>query len=120
MASTFYSQMASVADTLLQQFGMAAVLRRATDTPTDRACQIAIVDYEPRPNDQALANPTNRRVLMSAITPTIAAEPPDYEQDVLVTLNPDGSDNQILHFAQPVKIYSPANTVVLYEFTVTL
>jgi hypothetical protein len=120
--STFdYVGMQSIADTLLQEFGMAAVLRRAG--VADRPCVCCVYDYRPRDAKNQLANPTDRRVLISAATPEVQAMPPDNEQDVLVTfVQQNGQStstvNEILPFAEPVKLYSPAGVVVVYEATV--
>jgi hypothetical protein len=119
--STFdYVGMQATADLLLQQFGMSAVLRRAGFSPEDRPCVVAIIDFLPRDKAQALANPTDRRVLISAATPEVQDMPPDNELDQLVTfLQPGGTVvDEILPFAQPVKKYAPAGVVVLYEATV--
>jgi hypothetical protein len=112
----FYEEMLAVANTLLSPppvgFGMKASLRRLTDSPTDRECTIAIIDYQPRDAASQLANPTDRKVLIAA-TPGILAEPPDNEKDKLVPLiGPDA--NVILPFTSPVKIYAPAGIVLLY------
>jgi hypothetical protein len=116
--STFdYVGMQSTADLLLKEFGMSAVLRRAG---VDRPCIVAIIDYMPRDKANQLANPTDRRVLISAATPEVQAEPPSNELDQLVTfVQPGGTVvDEILPFAQPVKKYAPAGVVVLYEATV--
>lgn len=118
-----YVGMRTDADELLQEFGMNAVLRRVTGSPTDRACLIAIIDYMPRDRN-ALADPTDRRVLLSANTPDVMAMPPDSELDQLVTFvqpptNPP-VENEVMHMTCKPKLYSPAGVPVLYEFTVRL
>ena len=121
MSGFDYLNTRATADKLLQKFGMAAVLRRTTDSPTDRPCLVLIVDEMPRDASTQLANPTDRRVIMSATG--LDAEPPDNEQDQLVTfvqppatLSPQ--ENEVLPFTCPVKKYAPAGVTVLYEFTV--
>lgn len=110
-----YDNMQAVATKLIAQFGMAAVLRRLTDTPTDRACTICIYDYAPRDPATQLANPTMRKVIISVTG--LAGEPPDNEQDQLVPLSgPDA--NVAMRFAQPVKLYAPAGIVLCYDCVV--
>src|SRR6185437_15813110 len=77
-----YPAMQATADELIAYFGMGAVLRRITASPTDRPCTVAIVEYDPREQPNELTNPTDRRVVMSAAN---LSEPPDDEQDALVT-----------------------------------
>lgn len=115
-----YVGMQATADALLQEFGMSAVLRRV-GIP-DRPCVVAIIDYLPKDQKSALANPTDRRVLISPLTPDIQAIPPDNELDQLVTFvqppaNPPVVD-EILPFAEPLKKFSPAGVNVLYQGTV--
>lgn len=114
-----YVGMRSTADLLLQEFGFAAVLRREGSSPTDRPCLVAIIDYFPREGASTLANPTDRRVLISAETPDVQAMPPNNELDQLVTFvqpltNPP-VENEVLPFLEPVKLYSPAGIPVVYE-----
>lgn len=120
MAQQFdYVGMRATADLLLQEFGMAAVLRREGSSPEDRPCIVAIIDYLPRDRASELANPTDRRVLISADTPEVQAMPPSNELDQLVTfVQPPTSPpvvNEVLPFLEPVKLYSPAGIPVLYE-----
>ena len=119
--STFdYLGMQGTADLLLQEFGMPAVLRRAGSSPTDRPCVVAIIEFRPRDRANQLANPIDRRILISAATPEVQAMPPNNELDQLVTfVQPGGTVvDEILPFAEPVKKYAPAGVVVLYEGTV--
>lgn len=111
------------ADALIQEFGMAAVLRRDS-SPTDRDCVVVIVEYQPRDRASSLANPTDRVVLMSAATLDIQDLPPDSELDQLVTfkqpvpnLGPPVEDEVLPMTCKP-KLYSFAGIPVLYEFTV--
>ena len=112
-----YAQMASVADQLIQLFGMAASLRRLTDNPTDRACFVAIVDYDPKDRSTELANPTDRVVFLSALYGAIPTEPPDNEQDQLVILT-GVEAGKVLPFTAPVKIFAPSGIVCAYKATV--
>lgn len=116
MATSFnYNGMQSTATSLIAKFGMAASLRRLTDSPTDRPCTIVIYDYMPRDAASQLANPTDRKVIISV--DGLLDEPPDNEKDQLVPLiGPDA--NVPLPFTSPVKIYAPAGTVLCYESTV--
>lgn len=116
MASSInYTQFQTLANTLIAQFGMAASLRRLTDSPTDRPCTIVIWDYNPRDQASQLANPTDRKVLIAV--QGVENEPPDNEQDMLVPLvGPDA--NNAMPFTSPVKIVAPAGIVVVYESTV--
>lgn len=120
MALFDYVRSKATADRLIQKFGMNAVLRRTTDTPTDRPCRVCIVDYMPRDQASQLTNPTDRRVYMSAVG--LEGEPPDNEQDQLVTFVQPPTNppvvNEVLPFTCPVKPLAPAGVVVCYEFTV--
>lgn len=120
MAEKFdYQTAIADANELVEFFGMNAVLRRGAD---DRPCRIAMYDYLPRDKAASLANPTDRRVLMSAANSEVQAMPPDNELDQLVTFvqplsNPPVED-EILPFTCPVKPLRPAGVTVFYEFTV--
>lgn len=119
-SSDFYVGMRGVADKLLKKFGMPAILRRVGANPEDRPCIVAIVDFLPHERSSSLANPTDRRVLLSAATPEIQAIPPDSELDQLVTfIQPAGTiQNEVLPMTCKPKLYAPAGVPVLYEFTV--
>lgn len=119
--TVFYADLIAVANELLTEFGMPAVLRSIVPgTRPDRPCVAAIVDYRPRDQETHLANPTDRQVLIDPIDPATGLPmtlPPDNEQDQLVpTIGPDA--NKLLPFTSPVKLYAPAGIVVLYETTV--
>jgi hypothetical protein len=120
MAVFDYIKTKNIGDKLVRKFGMAAVLRRTTETPTDRPCWVVIVDEMPRDASTQLANPTDRKVIMSAIG--LDSMPPDNERDQLVTfVQPPAAspiENETLPFTCPVKKYAPAGITVLYEFTV--
>lgn len=119
--STFdYLGSRASADKLIQKFGMQAVLRRASASPTDRTCWVVIVDYNPTDKSTSLANPTDRKVIMSAGLGDVPAMPPDNELDQLVTfVQPAGVvQNEVLPFTCPAKPIEPAGIVVVYEFTV--
>lgn len=120
MASFDYLSSRATADKLLTKFGMNAVLRRASTSPTDRKCRVVIVDYNPSDKSTSLANPTDRKVIMSAGLGDVPAMPPDNELDQLVTfVQPAGVvEDEVLPFTCPVKPISPAGIVVAYEFTV--
>jgi len=103
---------------------MPAALRREGGSPVDRPCLACIYDYSPRPRENKLALPVERRVLISAFTPdgdelVIA---PDFEQDRLVVFSqPITSppvELDVLRFLAPAKLYSPAGLVVCYELQV--
>lgn len=118
MAGFDYLGSRATADKLIHKFGMRAVLRRAADTPTDRPCWVVIIDELPRDAATELTNPTDRRIIMSAVG--LDSEPPDNERDQLVTfIQPGGVEqNELLPFTCPVKKYAPAGITVAYEFTV--
>jgi hypothetical protein len=113
------------ADALIQYFGMGAVLRRAGATPTDRPVTVCLIEYNPREKPADLANPTDRKVIMSPIDPSTGqplAIPPDNEQDVLVTfvqpLAATPIQNEVLPLTCKPKPTAPAGVTVLWEFTV--
>ena len=117
MATFDYLGTRGTADGLIKKFGMAAVLRRAS---VDRDCWVVVVDEMPSDKATQLANPTDRRILMSAVG--LDHEPPSDELDQLVTFvqppAPVPVENEVLPFTCPVKKYAPAGITVLYEFTV--
>jgi len=115
-----YLRSKATADRLIKKYGMEAALRRATDSPTDRPCWVVVISYDPHDKATQLTNPTDRQVVMSPVG--LENEPPDNEQDVLVTYvqpaaNPPVVD-EVLPFTCPVKPFRPAGITVLYEFTV--
>src|ERR1035437_3873228 len=125
-ASVFNYQQTQVdADNLLREFGMGAVLRRVSANPTDRPCRDCIIEYVSREQPAELANPTDRRVIMSPLDPKTGlplAIPPDNELDQLVTFvqPPTNSPvvNEILPLTCTPRPTAPAGVIVLWEFTV--
>lgn len=118
MADKFdYNETLADADALLTEFGMSAVLRRAGIS--DRPCVVVIFDA-PRERPGDLANPTDRKVYLSAATPEVIATPPDDEQDTLVTfIQPAGTiEDETLPMTCKPKRLQPAGINVLWEFTV--
>jgi len=123
MATKFdYEQAITDADNLIQFFGMDAVLRRAGSSPEDRPCRIAIIEYTPHEKPSDLANPTDRRVIMSAKNSEVQLMPPDNEQDELVTFVQPPTNppvvNEVLPLTCKPKQTAPAGVTVLWEFTV--
>jgi hypothetical protein len=120
MAVFDYIKTRAIGDKLVKKFGMAAVLRRTTNTPSDRDCWVVVIDEMPRDAASQLANPTDRKIIMSAVG--LDSEPPDNERDQLVTfVQPPALvpiEKEVLPFTCPVKKYAPAGITVLYEFTV--
>ena len=115
-----YNQAITDADNIIQYFGMNAVLRRAGST--DRPCRVAIIEYNPREKPSDLANPTDRKVIMSAKNPEVQLMPPDNELDQLVTFvqpptNPPVVDEILPMTCKPKKT-APAGVTVIWEFTV--
>jgi hypothetical protein len=123
MASKFdYVQSITDADDLITFFGMDAVLRREGSSPTDRPCRVVIIEYNPREQPAQLANPTDRKVIMSAANSEVQLMPPDNEQDNLVTFvqpptNPPIVD-EVLPLTSKPKRTAPAGVTVLWEFAV--
>ena len=126
VASVFnYPAMQKTADDLIRYFGMGAVLRSNTASRPDRPCTVAIVEFNPREKPNEMANPTDRKVMMSPLDPTtglVLAIEPDSELDVLVTFvqpltNPP-VENEVLPMTCKPKRTAPAGTDCLWEFTV--
>jgi hypothetical protein len=120
-----YIQTQADADALLQEFGMAAILRRESVNPTDRPCTVCIIEYNPREKPADLANPTDRRVILSPLDPTTGlplALPPDNELDQLVTFVQPPTSPPVVNEKLPLtckpKPTAPAGVTVLWEFTV--
>jgi len=124
MSGFNYIRTREIADRLIQKFGMKAALRRLTDTPTDRECWIVITSYDPQDRASSLANPTDRTVFIAAGLGAVLDEPPDSEQDQLVTFVQPPSDppvqNEVLDFIKPIKPIEPAGVAVVYQGTVHL
>src|ERR1039458_9457339 len=121
MASKFdYSQAITDADNLIVFFGMDAVLRRAGSS--DRPCRVAIIEYNPREQPSSLANPTDRKVIMSAANIEVQLMPPDSELDNLVTFVQPPANPPVVKKVLPLtckpKQTAPAGVTVLWEFTV--
>lgn len=121
--TAFYQEMLGIADSLIQQYGMAANLR-ANAGGALRPCVIVVPDYMPKDAQTQLANPTERTVLFAAGLGDIPNKAPDWEGEQLITyFQPPSSPpivNEILSFTQPLKLYSPGGIVVLYECRVKL
>jgi hypothetical protein len=125
VASVFdYPAMQLTADELIRYFGMGAVLRSLTGIRPDRPCTVAIIEYNPREKPTEMANPTDRKVVMSPLDPTTGLElalPPDDELDALVTfVQPEGTVENGLPIpmtCKPKKT-SPAGIDCLWEFTI--
>jgi hypothetical protein len=119
----FYAEMAAVGDQLIAEYGMVASLRN-NSTGDLRSCTIAVIDYAPRDAMTQLANPTERTVLFAAGLGDIPNKAPDWQNEQLVTyVQPAAAPpviNEILSFSQPLKLYSPAGIVVLYQTNVKL
>lgn len=125
MAAKFdYQDAITTADGLIQFFGMDAVLRRASSSPVDRPCRIAILSFNPHERASSLTNPVSRFVIMSVANEEVRLMPPNHELDQLVTFVQPPADppveDEILPFTCPVKPTAPAGVPVLYEFTVRL
>ena len=126
VASVFnYPAMQQTADELVKYFGMGAVLRSLTGSRPDRPCTIAIIEYNPREKPTDMANPTDRKVVMSPLDPSTGLEltlPPDSELDALVTfvqpLTKPPIEKEVLPMTCKPKKTSPAGIDCLWEFTV--
>lgn len=119
MAKFDYQGIREFAGSLIDDFGMAASLRR---DGVDRPCIVCIYDYAPRSQETKLALPVERRAIISASTSEVQATPPDFELDQLVTyVQPPAVSpvvDEVLNFAKPAKPYSPAGIVVAYELVI--
>lgn len=119
----FYQQILAIADQLISEYGMLANLR-ANLTGRLRPCVIVVSDYLPKDAQTQLANPTDRTVLFAAGLESIPSGEPDWENEQLVTYVQPAANppviNEILSFTKPIKLYSPAGLVVLYESSVKL
>jgi hypothetical protein len=124
MSKFDYEGMRQLAQSLIGDAGMPAVLRREAGSPVDRPCLACVYDYQPRPRETKLVLPVERRVLISAFDPDgeVLVIPPDFEQDRLVVLQQPLTsppvELDVLRFLAPAKVYSPAGLVVMYELQV--
>jgi hypothetical protein len=123
MAEQFdYLQAITDADDLITYFGMNAVLRRVGSSPEDRPCRVVIISYDPHEKAADLANPTDRKVIMSAKNSEVQLMPPDNEQDQLVTFVQPPTNPPVVHEVLPLtckpKPTAPAGVTVIWEFTV--
>jgi hypothetical protein len=121
MSKFDYEGMQTFATALIDDAGMVAALRREGNSPLDRECIACIYDYHPRPRENKLALPVERRVLIAA-TPEILAQPPDFETDKLVVYQQPIVGTPIvldvLRFLAPAKVYSPAGLIICWELQV--
>lgn len=119
----FYQEILSIADQLIDEYGMAANLRVNAGGAL-RSCVIVISDYMPRDLQTQLANPTERTVLFAAGLGDLPNKAPDWEGEQLLTyVQPPAKPpviNEILNFTMPLKLYSPGGIVVLYQCAVKL
>ncbi len=119
----FYAEILSIADQLIDEYGMAANLRVNAGGAL-RPCVIVISDYMPRDAQTLLANPTERTVLFAAGLGDIPNKAPDWEGEMLITyLQPPTNPpviNEVLAFSMPLKLYAPGGIIVLYQTTVKL
>jgi len=117
----FYAEMLAIADQLINQYGMTANLR-ANEGGALRPCFIVITDYMPKDAETQLANPTLRTVLFAAGLGDIPNGEPDWQNEMLVTYKQPVANppviNEILAFTEPLKLYSPAGIILLYQTTV--
>ena len=114
-----YAALGAVADQLIQEFGMKASL---LNNGVYRDCWIVVTDYNPKEAPTQLTNPTDRIVLISAGLGAVPAQPPDFRNDKLVTYFQPAANppviNETLPFTMPIKLFSPAGIVVLYQTAV--
>ena len=115
----FYASMLAIADQLINQYGMTANLKANSDGSL-RSCFIVITDWMPKDAETQLANPTLRTVLFAAGLGDIPNKAPDWQNETLVTyVQPGGVViDEVLAFTEPLKLYSPAGIVLLYQTNV--
>ena len=117
----FYAEILGIADQLIDEYGMDANLR-SNATGSLRSCVVAIPDYMPKDAETQLANPTLRTVLFAAGLGDIPNKAPDWQNETLVTYVQPAANppviNEILAFTEPLKLYSPAGIVLLYQTNV--
>jgi len=114
ISTKFYQRRQGTAERMIGKRGMRALLRRDSG---DRACTILITDFLP-PGANALVEPIDRIILMSALSPDGGNldPPPDQEQDRLVTLLPESdTENEILRLTRKPAPLAPAGIVVYWE-----
>lgn len=114
-----YQHTQRTADKLITKFGMDAVLRRATGSPTDRPCRVVIFD-EPH-EKQKLGNPTDRHVYLSPLTEDgeVLLDPDDELDHLITFVQPAGTvENEDLPITCKPKKIAPAGVAALWEFTV--
>ena len=95
------------ADRMIARYGAPAKLRRGT---VDRACTAVEIAYTPSER-RALTNPTNRRVLVSALNQTT---PIDRELDKLVMNDPTTGLERELRIVDPPGRLSPSSAVIVF------
>src|SRR5215471_18953240 len=92
---------------MIARYGAPAKLRRGA---TDRPCTAVEIAYTASER-RHLVNPTDRRVLISALN---LAEPPDRELDKLVMNDPATGLERELRIVQPPDRLSPSSQVVVF------
>jgi hypothetical protein len=112
-----YGRFKNTANSMIEKWGMQAVLRRASG---DRACTVVITRHSPIERLGQTRNPLDRKVLVSVEGLT---DPPDQERDRLVTfLQPMDPNNpiedEVLKIVEPPGKISMAGQVVYYSLSV--
>ena len=112
-----YSAQRLRADRMITRYGaVTGTLRRDAG---DRACTVVEIYYTPFARRRTV-NPTDRQILVSALTPSgaILDPPPDQQQDKLVMADPVTGSNRELRITEPVGRLAPAGLVVFWDLTV--
>jgi hypothetical protein len=109
--------MKGTATSMIERWGMPAVLRRSTG---DRPCTIVITNFSPMERTGQTRNPLDRKVLVSAKDLAIA---PDQERDRLVTfvqpMDPNNPvEHEVLKIVEPPGRIDMAGSVVYYRLAV--
>jgi len=110
------------ADRMIRDHGMTAVLRR--NGAPDRQVSACFIAFSPMENLK-ITDPTDRKVLVSALDPnddTAVIDPPDFVKDRLVTFAQPPGDPPVeaenLRIVAPPGRVAPGDTVVFWRLVV--
>lgn len=119
MATFDYLHSRTVADRLIQKFGMQASLRR---NDIDRPCWLVIVRNDAREQPTDFTNLVDQEIIVSAGLFDLYLNPPVKDVDqVVFYLQPPGNPpvvQKVSNITTPVDNIAPANIDVAYQFTV--
>lgn len=113
-----YTRSRTTADRAIKKFGGRAILRRkgAADRFVS-ACEASFTAIERMGN---LVDPQDVLFLISALDPDTGEPltvPPDRENDILITLKKDGTEDKRYNISKPPSELKPADIIIYWELS---